>query len=92
MWLDFFVWVVGWMGVGFLGLELPAHYRLVPWTTLSAFFWEAEQEWTPTTWFVVAFLFVLGLHIVKHLSVEALITVVACAFVTLGVHFLFGTP
>lgn len=84
------VWA-GWIVV-FLALELPAHWGLVPWPTLSRTAWDAETSWHPASLFFEAFLLVLLAHIVWRLNAAALIAVVACAAVALAAHFAFGSP
>lgn len=59
----------------FLGLELPAHYGLVPWLTLSSTVWNGETWWWPVGVCVAIFVLVLLGHLELHWSVKYLIAV-----------------
>jgi hypothetical protein len=63
-----------WTGV-FFALELPAHYGLVPWRTLSSTVWGGEAWWPPVAILVAVFTFVLLCHLEWHWSVRWLIAV-----------------
>jgi len=69
--------------VVFLAFELPAHFRWVPWPTLSATIWDAIKWWSPVAYFVAVALFVLIGHLDMHWSVRWLIGVglFACAVI-----------
>lgn len=57
------VWF-GWLAL-FLGLELPAAKRVVPWKTLSEFCWTIEDDEKPTRWLFMLGLCTLLVHIVS---------------------------
>lgn len=57
----------------FLALELPAHYGLTPWPTLSSTIWDAIKWWHPLAYFVALFMIVLLGHFEAHWSVKWLI-------------------
>lgn len=59
----------------FLAFELPAHYKLVPWSTLSQTVWSGEAWWWPVGLFVLAFVLVLLGHLELHWSAKWLIVV-----------------
>lgn len=59
----------------FLAFELPAHFRLVPWYTLSNTVWTGQQWWPPVGMIVAVFAFVLLGHLEAHWSVRYLIAV-----------------
>ena len=63
-----------WTGV-FLAFELPAHYRIVPWYTLSRTVWGGEAWWWPVGVFVAAFTLILLGHLELHWSVRWLLVV-----------------
>jgi hypothetical protein len=63
----------------FLALELPAHYRLVPWVTLSSTVWRGESWWWPVGTLVAVFTFVLLGHLELRWSVRWLILVAVTA-------------
>jgi hypothetical protein len=85
------VWGLGWIGLGFLPLELAAHFWPgCPWPTLSRTDWDLQSAWEPWRLAVLCFLFVLGLHLAFRLSAAALIVVAAAAVVAGVVHFLTG--
>jgi hypothetical protein len=63
----------------FLALELPAHYRLVPWYTLSSTVWRGELWWWPVAITVAVFTFVLLGHLEFRWSVRWLILVAVVA-------------
>lgn len=72
--------ILVWTAV-FLGFELPAHYKLAPWYTLSSTVWHGEQWWWPVALFVLGFMLVLLGHLELHWSVKWLIvTTLAGAF------------
>lgn len=81
------VWVVG-----FLTLELPAHFGWVPWPTLSRTIWDLESEWSPVAYMVAGFFVILLAHLLWRLSAVALIVAGLCIALTLTAHFLWGTP
>lgn len=57
----------------FLILELPAHFNLVPWPTLSATIWDGIKWWHPIAYFVALFVFILLGHLEMHWSARWLI-------------------
>lgn len=59
----------------FLAFELPAHFKLVPWPTLSRTIWDGIKWWHPLAYFVALFVFVLLGHLDMHWSVKWLILV-----------------
>jgi len=59
----------------FLALELPAHWNLTPWPTLSSTVWDAVRWWPPIAYFVALFLLVLIGHLDAHWSVRWLLGV-----------------
>lgn len=61
--------------LAFLALELPAHYGLVPWYTLSSTVWHGESWWWPVGVCVAIFTLVLLGHLELHWSVKYLIAV-----------------
>ena len=82
------VWVA-WLAI-FLGLELPAVFKDVPWATLSSTSWGLEQWWHPVRLILEVFLAVLLLHICFRLSAQALIAVVVISVIAIGVHLVTG--
>ena len=81
--------LIVWPGA-FLLLELPAHYRLVPWRTLSATVWTGEAWWPPVAILVLAFTFVLTGHLELHWSARWLIAVAVAAGALVLSHLLAG--
>lgn len=59
----------------FLALELPAHFRLVPWFTLSNTVWHGETWWWPMAAATALFTLVLLGHLELHWSAKWLIAV-----------------
>lgn len=57
----------------FLLLELPAHWRLVPWPTLSSTVWDGIKDWHPVGYFVALFMAVLLGHFEFEWSAKWLI-------------------
>lgn len=72
----------------FLAFELPAHYGLVPWYTLSSTVWKGEAYWWPIAVLVLVFTFVLLGHLELHWSVRYLIAVSAAAGALIVSHAL----
>lgn len=70
----------------FLALELPAHYGLVPWRTLSSTVWGGEAWWPPVAVIVAVFTFVLLCHLELHWSARWLIAVSVAAGVLMLSH------
>jgi hypothetical protein len=52
----------------FLALELPAHWGLTPWPTLSSTVWDLIAWWHPMAYFTVLFMVVLLGHFEFHWS------------------------
>ena len=76
-----------WTGV-FLAFELPAHFGLVPWYTLSSTVWRGEAWWPPVAFLVLAFTLVLLGHLELHWSVLWLILLAVAGAAFLFSHFL----
>lgn len=74
--------------VAFLALELPAHFGLVPWRTLSSTVWNGEAWWPPVAIFVLIFTFVLLGHLELHWSARWLIAVAVAIAALLISHIL----
>lgn len=72
----------------FLLLELPAHYKLVPWPTLSSTVWDGIKWWHPVAYFVAILMFVLYGHFERHWSVGWLIGVAFALTAAVVVHVL----
>lgn len=72
----------------FLAFELPAHYGLVPWRTLSSTVWSGEAWWPPVAIFVLVFTFVLLGHLELHWSARWLIAVSIAIAAVLVSHVL----
>jgi len=70
----------------FLALELPAHYKLVPWRTLSSTVWGGEAWWAPVGIVVAVFMAVLLAHFELHWSVRYLLIVTAAAVALIASH------
>lgn len=70
----------------FLLLELPAHWRLVPWPTLSSTVWDLIKWWHPIAYFVALAMFVLLGHFEAHWSVKWLLGVTAVSTAFILVH------
>lgn len=75
----------------FLALELPAHYGLVPWSTLSQTVWSGEKWWAPVGIVVAVFTAVLLGHLELHWSVRYLLIVAAAAAALIVSHALSRT-
>ena len=82
------IWVA-WLAI-FLGLELPAVFKVTPWVTLSSTSWGLEQWWSPFRLIFEVFLAVLLLHICFRLSAQALIAVVVISVIAVAVHLATG--
>ena len=54
----------------FLAFELPAHYGLVPWYTLSRTVWVGEAWYAPLAVFTAVFMFILLGHFELHWSAK----------------------
>lgn len=80
------VW--GLFGIVFLLLELPAHWRLVPWPTLSSTTWDIEATWEPFGACLLAILFVLALHLRFDVSALPLVVISAGTAAGLALHFI----
>ncbi len=72
----------------FLGLELPAHFGLVPWPTLSSTVWDGIRDWHPVAYFVAIAMVVLFGHFEFRWSVGWLIAVAAALTVAVVVHLI----
>ena len=72
----------------FLGFELPAHYGLVPWFTLSRTVWTGEA-WSPIVAVaVLAFLIALAGHLELHWSAVLLVTVAVAGVLAIASRLL----
>lgn len=70
----------------FLAFELPAHYGLVPWYTLSRTVWNGEAWWAPVGIVVAVFAFVLLGHLELHWSARWLVAVAAAGGAIVASH------
>ena len=70
----------------FLALELPAHFDLVPWPTLSSTVWIGIKDWHPVAYFVAIAMVVLFGHFEFEWSVGWLIAVAVALSVAVGIH------
>lgn len=70
----------------FLALELPAHFGVVPWRTLSSTVWGGEAWWPPVAIVVAVFTAVLLGHLEWHWSVRYLIAVTIAAAALIVSH------
>lgn len=81
------IWLGLWGGA-FLALELPAHFGLTPWPTLSSTDWTAEADWEPVRLLGIVFLAVLAAHLAFKLNVFALISVAIVGALAILIHVL----
>ena len=72
----------------FFALELPAHFKLVPWPTLSRTFWDLIAWWHPMAYFVLVAMVVLLGHFEKHWSVRYLIAVALMGTAAAAAHLI----
>lgn len=72
-----------WTGV-FLAFELPAHFGLAPWYTLSRTVWNGEEWWPPVGAIVAVFTVVLLGHLEAHWGVKYLIAVAIASAVLIA--------
>lgn len=72
--------------VVFLILELPAHFGLVPWLTLSLTVWNGESWWPPVAAFVAAFVLVLLAHLEFHWSARWLVLTALAGAAVIASH------
>jgi hypothetical protein len=75
-------------GVAFFGLELPAHWNLVPWPTLSSTVWDGIKAWHPVAYFIALALAVLLGHFEEKWSVGWLLAVAGIGTVAILIHLL----
>lgn len=78
--------------VVFLAFELPAHFGLVPWFTLSRTVWNGEAWWPPVTAFVLAFTLVLLGHLELHWSARWLVLTALAGAALVASHLLERWP
>ena len=70
----------------FLLLELPAHWKLVPWPTLSRTVWDAIKWWHPLAYFTALFVAVLLGHFEFEWSAGWLILLALAGSAAIGIH------
>jgi hypothetical protein len=73
-----------------VALELPGHFRIVPWPTTTRTIRDAIQWWHPVALMVVMFLFMLYGHFDRGWSVAYLIAVSAIIVAAVAVHLAAG--
>lgn len=81
-------WGLAVWSTAFFALELPAHYGLVPWPTLSRTVWIGIKDWHPVAYFVALFVAILLGHFEFRWSAGWLIAIAAAGSLAITVHIL----
>lgn len=73
-------------GAAFFALELPAHWKLVPWPTFSRTIWDGISWWHPVAYFIALACVVLFGHFEFQWSAKWLISTALLGTLAILIH------